>query len=119
LNRPSLSCTIRRSSGSVSPVYSIVSPRTISKSNPDVVHAPVGNYSRLGVVPADTRSLCWRGSWGRAVTGYCPKPWLIVRSQGGSADDVTKLTFLLRRRTGRPHPYGPALRSMFGGDARR
>lgn len=102
------------------------SPTTISKLDPDVVHAPVGNYSHLAVVSSGYRLLVLAGQLGLSRDGVLPEAvedqfdqalqniLAIVRSQGGSADEVTKLTFYSAEEPADLTRHGRALRSMFG-----
>lgn len=99
---------------------------SITKSNPDVVHAPAGNYSHLAAVPAGYRLLVLAGQLGLMRDGSLPEAvedqfeqalqniLAIVQSQGGSADDVIKLTFYYAAEPSDRSRHGRALRSMFG-----
>ena len=77
----------------------------ISKLNPDILYAPAGNYSQLALVSSGYRFLVLAGQLGLTRDGSLPDAvedqfdralnniLVIVQSQGGSADDVVKLTF--------------------------
>jgi len=98
----------------------------ITKCNPDVVHPPAGNYSHLAVVPPGARTLYLAGQLGMHKDGAVPEAvedqfeqalqniLEIVRSQGGTADDVAKLTFYYAVEPVDRGRHGRALRAMFG-----
>jgi 2-iminobutanoate/2-iminopropanoate deaminase len=98
----------------------------ITKCNPDVVHPPAGNYSHLAVVPPGHRLLYLAGQLGMHKDGTVPNAvedqfeqalqniLQIVTSQGGSAEDVAKLTFFYAEEPSDRGRHGKALRAMFG-----
>ena len=98
----------------------------ITKCNPDVVHPPAGNYSHVAIVPAGHRLLYLAGQLGMQKDGTVPEAvedqfeqallniLHIVESQGGSAEDVAKLTFFYAEEPTDRSRHGKALRAMFG-----
>ena len=99
---------------------------TITKVNPDVVHPPAGNYSHVAIVPAGHRIFYLAGQLGMHKDGTVPESvedqfeqalqniLQIVMSEGGSAEDVAKLTFFYAEEPTDRSRHGKALRAMFG-----
>ena len=102
----------------------------ITKCNPDVVHPPAGNYSHVAIVPAGHRLLYLAGQLGMQKDGTVPEAvedqfeqallniLHIVESQGGSAEDVAKLTFFYAEEPTDRSRHGKALRNVRRAQAR-
>jgi enamine deaminase RidA (YjgF/YER057c/UK114 family) len=85
-------------------VGSVATASPIQKVNPSIVARPVGAYSHLAVVPSGTQLLYLAGQIGNRPDGTLPSTVeeqivqayenvrLILASQGGTADDIVKMT---------------------------
>jgi ribosomal-protein-alanine N-acetyltransferase len=98
----------------------------VTLKNPDVVAPPVAFYSHLAVVPANARLLVLAGQVGNRADGNFAESMedqfaqalanvlAIVRSEGGDAASIARLTYVVERpstRTG----LSDAMSAAFGG----